>query len=124
MLVRGAAARASCPPPLPPLLLPLPWYLIHSCSLPSVIYEPINVMGDLQKRSKSEISNCSAQLLDPHPRFTKHCVDSFLKKKTNHVFINLVQFRFFYGVIRIEETKLVSAISRKLIFDCKTVFFA
>ena len=33
----------------------------------------------------------------------------------------LVQIRMFYGLIRIEETKLVCAISRKLIFWLKDI---
>ena len=57
--------------------------------------------------SKSEINNCSIQILDPDPRVTKRsfCVK---KEEEEEVFsLVLVQTRIFYCVIRIEETKYV-----------------
>ena len=88
--------------------------------------------------SKSEINDCSIQLLDPDPRVKKSFyIKTILikKKKVKKEGINpqtmkivfllfLVVTGVFYGVIRIEETKLVCAISRKYFLFKNHLFFA
>ena len=67
--------------------------------------------------TKSEINNCSIQLLDPDPVVLNGCREHFFVfRKPNIVFMLFVVQMILYGVIRIEETKLVCVISRKCMF--------
>ena len=69
--------------------------------------------------SESEISSCSVQVLDPDPRVKRVSLKVkilFYGKYTIAFSWFLVQMTVFYSVIRIEETKLVCAVSRKIFF--------
>ena len=79
--------------------------------------------------SESELNNCCVQNLDPDlDRWTYfqiiqniiYMLFSFCEKNKVVFLLFLVQTNVLYGVIRIEETKLVCAISRKIMFGWKT----
>ena len=64
--------------------------------------------------SESEINNCSVQVLDPDPRATNNNIynkNYFIFEKFGSGLIIFSASYGLYGVIRIEETKLVCAIS-------------
>ena len=104
-----------------------PYIYMSELYIYSYIY--IHICADLFERwstniSESEIKTCSVQILDPDPIFElcKMLLEAFLllrKKNRRSAFISCSVKFGLHAVIRIEETKLICAISRKIILGWK-----